>query len=71
MLSKLETGGGGGGSNWSAKNDPYKYAAAIKTGPRRTFAKRRFSSFAIPIKIQTGRRIASDHSSADYRIPKF
>lgn len=29
MLSKLETGGGGGGSNWSAKNDPYKYAAGL------------------------------------------
>lgn len=29
VLSKLETGGGGGGSNWSAKNDPYKYAAGL------------------------------------------
>lgn len=32
--SKLETGGGGGRRNWPAKNDPYKYAAAIETGPR-------------------------------------
>lgn len=29
MLSKLETGGGGGGSNWLPKNDPYKYAASL------------------------------------------
>lgn len=69
--SKLETGGGGR-RNWPAKNDPYKYAAAIETGPR--LPKRRFSSFAIPIggfKIQTERRRIDHNSIVSRGLPNL